>query len=97
MDKGFITINFSTMDNLNLSHKELIVLKYIDSMCTTGVQDYCFASNKTICNTLNITQRTLYRILNRLEEKRLITRKTRSIGNDGKERRIFSNHSQVPK
>ena len=57
MDKGFITINFSTMDNLNLSHKELIVLKYIDSMCTTGVQDYCFASNKTICNTLNITQR----------------------------------------
>lgn len=97
MNKGFVTINFSDMDNLDLSHKETIVLNYIDSMCKNGVKDYCFASNKFICENLNITQRTLYRILGRLESKNLITRRTRSIGNDGKERRIFSNYSQVPK
>jgi len=59
-------------------------------MCKNGSEDYCFASNNTMCNQLKITERTLYRILNILEDKDLILRKTKSIGNDGKERRIFS-------
>lgn len=79
------------MENLNINHKEYLVLNYIDSLCKNGVKDYCFASNKTICKELNLSERTLYRILWNLEDKGLITRRTKSIGNDGKERRIFSN------
>jgi DNA-binding MarR family transcriptional regulator len=86
----FATINFKAMENLNITHKEFLVLNYIDSLCKNGVKEYCFASNLTICRELNLSERTLYRILSVLEGKNLIKRVTRSIGNDGKERRIFS-------
>ena len=79
------------MEKLDITHKEYLVLNYIDSLCKNGVKDYCFASNKTICKELNLSERTLYRILRSLEGEGLITRRTKSIGNDGKERRIFSN------
>jgi|TARA_R110002072_G_scaffold79992_4_gene184060 DNA-binding MarR family transcriptional regulator len=89
MDR-YVKINFNKMNDLNLNHKEYIVLNYIDSMCKNGSEDYCFASNSTICDQLTLSERTLYRILNNLEDKELILRKTKSIGHDGKERRIFS-------
>jgi DNA-binding MarR family transcriptional regulator len=91
IDMGnYVNINFDIMSELDLTHKEIMVLNYIDSMCKNGVQEYCFASNKAICGSLNITQRTLYRILNTLEDRKLIRRVTKSIGNDGKIRKIFS-------
>jgi DNA-binding PadR family transcriptional regulator len=40
---------------------------------------------------LNLNDRTLYRILKNLENKEYITRKTKSLGNDGKERKIYVN------
>jgi len=87
----FTIINLDMMDKLDLNYKEISVLNYIDSLCKNGVKNYCFASNKTICKELKLSERTLYRILKSLEAKNLITRKTKSIGYEGKERRIFSN------
>jgi DNA-binding PadR family transcriptional regulator len=87
----FITINFDKMESYDLKNNESIVLEYIDSLCRNGSKDYCFASNKTISKTTKISERTLYRILSKLESKGLITRKTKSIGKQGKERRIVSN------
>ena len=87
----FTIINFNMMDELNLNYKEVMVLNYIDSLCKNGVKDYCFASNKTICKELKMSERTLYRVFKSLEAKNLITRRTKSIGYEGKERRIFSN------
>lgn len=87
----FAKINFNTMENLKINHKESIVLNYIDSLCKNGVKEYCFASNNTMCKELSLSERTLYRILSNLEDKNLIKRVTKSIGHDGKERRIFSN------
>ena len=48
----------------------------------------CYASNKTFCDTLNLSERTLYRIMNRLQQRGLITRKTTSNGHYGKTRKI---------
>jgi len=87
----FITINFKKMEDYDLNNNESIVLEYIDSLCKNGTKEYCFASNKTISETTKISERTLYRILSKLETKGLITRKTKSIGKQGKERRILSN------
>ena len=87
----FITINFDKMKSYDLKNNESIVLEYIDSLCKNGTREYCFASNRTISKNTKISERTLYRILSRLESKGLIKRKTKSIGKEGKERRIFSN------
>jgi DNA-binding PadR family transcriptional regulator len=87
----FVKINFDNMENYGLNNSEGIVLEYIDSLCKNGNREYCFASNKTISKTTKISERTLYRILSKLESKGLIKRKTKSIGKEGKERRIFSN------
>lgn len=87
----FAIIKFDMMEELDLNYKELLVLNYIDGLCKSGVKEYCFASNRTLCDDLRLSERTLYRVLKSLEQKSLITRKTKSIGHDGKERRIFSN------
>lgn len=72
-----------------LSFTEKAVFSYIKSLASD--KGYCFASNKHICETLTLKDRTLYRILKSLEENACIRRETRSIGNDGKERRIYIN------
>jgi len=85
----FININVSFMNN-SLSVTESALLSLIKSL--SKKKGYCFASNKAICGTLNISDRTLYRLLNKLEERGFIERDTRSIG-IGKERRIRLNSS----
>lgn len=73
--------------NTNLTISEVTVLSYIDSLAIK--KGYCFASNDSICMALNLNDRTLYRILKSLENKDYIKRVTKSLGNDGKERKIY--------
>jgi DNA-binding MarR family transcriptional regulator len=80
------------MDGLTINEK--LVYSHIKSLCD-GIRPYCFASNKSLADTFGMSQRTLYRILNDLEKKNLIKRETKSIGNYGKERRIFVPLSQT--
>ena len=84
--KNYIKINLALM-NTNLSIQEASVLSYITNLTTN--KGFCYASNQSICNTLKLNDRTLYRILRKLEDKGYINRKTKSIGNNGKERRIY--------
>tara|TARA_R100000951_G_scaffold114664_2_gene120130 strand:+ start:1124 stop:1426 length:303 start_codon:yes stop_codon:yes gene_type:complete len=62
-----------------LSNNELMVFSHIKSLCK-GVKPYCFASSNSLAETLNVSERTLYRILNDLEDKRLIKRETKASG-----------------
>ena len=82
----YVNINLAFM-NTNLSISEATVLSYIDSLSIK--KGYCYASNDSICMALNLNDRTLYRILKSLENKKYIKRVTKSLGNDGKERKIF--------
>tara|TARA_A200000113_G_scaffold224239_1_gene241656 strand:+ start:2555 stop:2845 length:291 start_codon:yes stop_codon:yes gene_type:complete len=84
--KNYININLSFM-NTNLSIQEAVVLSHIQALAVK--KDYCYASNESICNTLKLNDRTLYRILKKLEDKDYIRRETKSIGNYGKQRKIF--------
>ena len=86
----YVNINLAFM-NTNLTISEATVLSYIDSLSIK--KGYCYASNDSICMALNLNDRTLYRILKNLENKEYITRKTKSLGNDGKERKIYVNPS----
>lgn len=62
-----------------LKNNELVVYSHIKSLCR-GVKPYCFASSSSLAETLNISERTLYRILNELENKKLIKRETKASG-----------------
>ena len=70
----------------SLSFKESSVLSYL---CSLDKKEYCYVSNGSMSDTLGINERTLYRILNSLEEKELIKRVTRSSGFYGKNRKIY--------
>lgn len=72
-----------------LTFAEKAVFSYIKSLASS--KGYCFATNKHICEALTLTDRTLYRILNNLEQNAYIRRETKSIGFDGKQRKIFVN------
>ena len=77
------------MSDLDLPLQENAVFSYVCSLAIkTG---YCYATSKHICESLDIKDRTFYRILTRLEEKEFVTRVTKSVGNDGKERKIYIN------
>ena len=80
----FININVAYM-NKSLSVTESALLSLIKGL--SKKRGYCFASNKAICDTLNLSDRTLYRLLDKLETRGLIMRETKSIG-IGKERKI---------
>lgn len=85
-DKKYVNINLAFM-NTNLTISEATVLSFIDGLSIK--KGYCFASNDSICMALNLNDRTLYRILKNLEKKKYIKRVTKSLGNDGKERKIY--------
>ena len=86
MSKNYVNINLSFM-NTNLSIQEATVLSYIESLAKQ--KGYCFASNEFISRNLGLNERTLYRIFNKLEGRKYITRITKSIGNNGKQRKIY--------
>jgi DNA-binding MarR family transcriptional regulator len=80
----FVNVQLNLDDSLSI--KESSVLSYL---CSLDKKEYCFASNSHMSDTLKIHDRTLYRILNTLEEKELIKRVTRSTGKYGKSRKIY--------
>lgn len=75
------------MTDYNLNIMENAVFSYVLSLSES--KGFCYASNKHICDSLNIKDRTLYRVLSSLEQKEFIKRVTKSIGHDGKERKIY--------
>jgi DNA-binding MarR family transcriptional regulator len=77
------------MNDYDLSLQENAVFSYILSLAQK--KGFCYATNKHICESLNIKDRTLFRIFASLEDKEFITRVTKSVGNDGKERKIYIN------
>ena len=84
----FVNVNLELMER-NLNIKEVTLLSLIQSLAKK--KGYCFATNEVLSESLGIHDRTLYRMLNKLEEGEHITRITHSIGNYGKERRIYIN------
>lgn len=81
---SFVNVQLNLDDSLSI--KESSVLSYL---CSLDKKEYCYASNIHMSDTLKIHDRTLYRILNKLEEKELIKRVTRSTGKYGKSRKIY--------
>lgn len=86
----FININIAFM-NKSLSVTEVALLSMIKSL--SKKKGYCYASNQSICDTLNVSVRTINRMLNKLEESGYIHRDTKSIGAMGKQRKIRLNPS----
>lgn len=78
----------SNFTDANLDVRESLVLSYLASLTK---KDYVFVSNTHLSDTLNINDRTLYRVLNKLEDKNLIKRVTKSTGRYGKDRKIYVN------
>ncbi len=87
MKTNYIKVDMEGLSKLNFTEKA--VFSYIKSLSLD--KGYCFATNKHLCNVMSIKDRTMYRILNRLEESACIRRETKSIGFDGKQRRIYVN------
>jgi len=71
----------------DLDFRQNLVLSYLVSL--SQKKGFCYASNDHICTTLGIKNRTLYRVLNELEECNHIQRVTKSTGHYGKERKIY--------
>ena len=82
----FVNVNLELMVK-DLNIKEVTLLSLIQSLAKK--KGYCFATNEMLSESLGIHDRTLYRMLNKLEEGGHISRVTQSIGNYGKESRIY--------
>jgi DNA-binding MarR family transcriptional regulator len=87
MKTNYIKVDMEGLSKLTFAEKA--VFSYIKSLASS--KGYCFATNKHICDALTLTDRTLYRILKNLEQNAYIRRETKSIGFDGKQRKIFVN------
>jgi DNA-binding MarR family transcriptional regulator len=87
MKTNYVKVDMQGLSKLTFAEKA--VFSYIKSLSLD--KGYCFATNKHLCDVLSITDRTMYRILKKLEESACIRRETRSIGTDGKQRKIFVN------
>lgn len=87
MKTKYIKVEMEGLSKLTFTEKA--VFSYIAALASS--KGYCFASNKHICEALTVKDRTLYRILNILEQNGYIRRETKSLGSDGKERRIYIN------
>jgi DNA-binding MarR family transcriptional regulator len=87
MKTNYIKVDMEGLSKLSFVEKA--VFSYIKSLSSD--KGYCFATNKHLCEAMSVKDRTMYRILNRLEENACIRRETKSIGFDGKQRRIYVN------
>jgi transcription initiation factor IIE alpha subunit len=92
MKTNYIKVNMEGLSKLTFIEKA--VFSYIASLAKE--KGYCFATNEHLCKALSVKDRTMYRILNRLEDSACIRRETKSIGYDGKQRRIFINPTYNP-
>ena len=83
----YVNIDLTTMTK-DMNLREKADMSHIVSL--SKQRGYCFASNKAICGDLGIPDRSLYRILKKLEQRGCIERITRASGKTlGKERRIY--------
>jgi DNA-binding MarR family transcriptional regulator len=82
-----VDLNLPSQLGHDLSLRELNVLCYIKGL--TKQKGYCYATNKSIMEELNIPHRSLCRILDRLEELGLIQRVTQFAGHYGRTRKIY--------
>jgi len=91
--KRFVQVNLDLPKSLgkSLNFREQVVLSHIAGL--SRKKGYCFASNQSIVDDLNIPYRTLCRVLDSLEEKELIIRQTKFAGHYGKERKIYPSPS----
>jgi predicted transcriptional regulator len=87
MKTNYIKVDMEGLSKLTFIEKA--VFSYVSSLAKE--KGYCFATNKHLCEAMSVKDRTMYRILNRLEESACIRRETKSIGFDGKQRRIYVN------
>ena len=82
-----VDLNLPSELGHDLSLRELNVLCYIKGL--TKQRGYCYATNKSIIEELNIPHRSLCRVLDRLEELGLIKRVTQFAGHYGRTRKIY--------
>lgn len=87
MKTNYIKVDMEGLGKLNFTEKA--VFSYIKSL--SKGKGYCFSTNKHLCAVFSLTDRTIYRILKKLEENACIRRETKSLGYDGKQRRIYIN------
>lgn len=85
----YIKVNLNIPNEVGhkLSLRELNVLCYIKGL--TKKKGFCYATNKSIIEELNIPHRSLCRVLDRLEALGLIKRVTNFVGHYGRERKIY--------
>jgi len=72
---------------MELTYNEFDLLTEIamDANQNDGV---CLLTDKELLSSINVSERTYYRLLNSLEDKGVISRNTQSIGHYGKKRTI---------
>lgn len=67
---------------LKLTHRELLVYKYLEDRADRGGR--CFPSSKRIATDLNLSRRTVFRAIEDLKRRELITTKQRYRENGGR-------------
>lgn len=87
--KKFVQVNLNLPKTIGveLTIRDQVVLSHVTGL--SQKKGYCYASNQTIVNDLNIPYRTLCRTLDKLEDLGLIKRQTKWAGHYGKERKIY--------
>jgi DNA-binding MarR family transcriptional regulator len=87
MKAKFVNVQLDSVE-VDLTFTESSVLSYLARL-SMKKKDYVYATTKHLSETFGVSQRTILRILNVLEENNLIKRVTQSVGNTGKERKIY--------
>ena len=78
---GYTKIKNCLITSSSLSNKEFRLLVYLISISKKG---FCFPSVNTIAESIGISKRTVFRILEQLEKKEYILKENRTIGNGKK-------------
>lgn len=73
MNKGYTLISNTIWEDDNLSHSEFRVLTYLIRMYNTQL-GYSYPSRNTILEKCHLSEKTLNKVLNDLEDKGYITR-----------------------
>jgi CTP-dependent riboflavin kinase len=72
---------------MELTYNEFDLLTEI-AMDANQNDGECILTDKQLLSSMNVSERTYYRLLSSLEEKGIISRHTESIGHYGKKRKI---------
>lgn len=75
---------------MEISQKEADLLHFIAEVALPNKGE-CELTDKELLESMGVSKRTYYRLLQSLENKDVITRQTRSVGYYGKVRKIILN------